>query len=260
MIGSKVGMNQSFIEGRRIPVTKIVVGPCVVTQVKKQEKDGYWAIQLGFGSRKAKHTSKALQGHFKEIQSSKIKNQNEKTKTTNYPRHLREIRLEKEPDFKVGDVINVSDVFKRGDIIAVTGVSKGKGFAGGVKRWGFAGGSRTHGQSDRERAPGSIGQGTTPGRVLKGKKMAGKMGDEQVTVKNLQIVAVNHDVNEIEISGPVPGRPEGLLIIRKIAEGKLEGIQEVQAQVVEGEGGEEAGEGAESSEKPQEVKEEQANG
>ncbi|OGM89584.1 50S ribosomal protein L3, partial [Candidatus Woesebacteria bacterium RIFOXYD1_FULL_46_19] len=153
----------------------------------------------------------------------------------------------------VGDTIAASDIFSVGDIIQVTGTSKGKGFAGVVKRWGFAGGPRTHGQSDRERAPGSIGQTTTPGRVFKGKKMAGRMGGERVTLKNLQIVSVNPETNEIEISGPVPGIPGGLLVIKRLSEGKLEGIQEVQAQVVEGEAP--AGEGAEEvkAETPTEV-------
>ena len=147
------------------------------------------------------------------------------------PRFLREVRLDSEPEFKVGDIISVSDVFKKGDVIAITGTSKGKGFAGVVKRWGFHGGPRTHGQSDRERAPGSIGQGTTPGRVLKGKKMAGRMGGDRVTVKNLIVVDVDKEAGLIAVSGPVPGVPGGLLIIKKLAEGSLEELVEEAPQV-----------------------------
>jgi len=230
-------MNQSFIEGRRIPVTKIVVGPCVVTQIKKMDKEGYWAVKLGFGTRSTKNTSKALQGHLKTSLKDK-----------QLPRTLREIRLDKEPEgLTVGDSVLASDVFKLGDIVSVTGTSKGKGFAGVVKRHHFAGGPKTHGQSDRHRAPGSIGQGTTPGRIYKGKRMAGRMGDETITLKNLQIVAIN-DTGEIEVSGLVQGITNGILLLKKIASGKLEGITEVQAQVVEGEApaGEVAAEGAEA--------------
>lgn len=224
ILAEKGRMSQTFVEGRRIPVTRVMAGPCVVTQVKKMDKDGYWAVQLGFGEKRIKNVSKPLQGHLKNF-----------IKDDKAPRFLAEVRLEKEPELNVGDTIKVSDIFNVGDIIQVTGTSKGKGFAGVVKRWHFAGGPRTHGQSDRERAPGSIGQTTTPGRVFKGKKMAGRMGGERVTLKNLQVVFVNPETNEIDISGPVPGIPGGLLIIKRISEGKLEGIQEVQAQIVEGE-------------------------
>lgn len=224
-------MSQAFVEGRRVSVTKVLAGPCVVTQVKKMDKDGYWAVQLGFAKKNIKNVTKPLQGHLKGA-----------IKENRAPRFLREIRLESEPDLAVGDIVNASDIFKAGDIISVSGTSKGKGFAGVVKRWGFHGGPRTHGQSDRERAPGSIGQTTTPGRVFKGKKMAGRMGSDTVTVKNLQVVSVDPESSQMDISGPVPGVSGGLLIINKLASGKLEGIQEVQAQVVEGEVP--AGEGA----------------
>ena len=247
-LAEKGKMSQTFVEGRRVSVTKVVAGPCVVTQIKKEEKDGYWAVQLGMGEKKIKNVSKALQGHLKSL-----------IKDNKAPRFLAEVRLEKEPEFNVGDIIKASDIFRVGDLIAVTGTSKGKGFAGVVKRWHFAGGPRTHGQSDRERAPGSIGQTTTPGRVFKGKKMAGRMGWERVTVKNLQVVSVNSETNEIEISGPVPGNPGTLLIIRRLSEGKLEGIQEVQAQVVEGEAPAEEGGAGEQSVESQEKKEEQPN-
>ncbi len=221
ILGTKIGMSQAFIKDRRVPITKVLAGPCVVTQVKKLDKDGYWAVQLGFGERRIKTISRPLQGHLKGVIHEKMA-----------PRFLSEVRLSEEPEFKVGDVIKVGDVLKEGDIIQVAGTSKGKGFAGVVKRWHFAGGPRTHGQSDRERAPGSIGQTTTPGRVYKGKHMAGRMGGAHVTVKNLQVVSVSPESGEVAISGPIPGIAGNLLVIKKLAAGKLEGITEVQAQVV----------------------------
>lgn len=219
-------MSQAFIEGYRIPVTKVTAGPCVVTQVKKMDKDGYWAIQLGLGERKTKNISKALQGHLKGA-----------IKEKKAPRFLVEVRLDKEPEQKVGDVIKVSDIFKAGDKINITGISKSKGFAGVVKRWKFAGGPKTHGQSDRQRAPGSIGATTTPGRVLRGKHMAGRMGGGRVTIKNLHIVGIEPEKNEMLISGPVPGIPESLLIIKKTASGSLKELEHetVGQQIVEGE-------------------------
>lgn len=220
-------MNQTFVGDTRVPVTVIKAGPCLVTQIKRQEKDGYWAVQLGIEEKKLKNLSKPLRGHLKGV----IK------KSKYAPRYLREVRFEKEPELKVGDEISVSDVFKRGDMVSVIGVSKGKGFAGVVKRWHFAGGPRTHGQSDRLRAPGSIGQGTTPGRVLKGKHMAGRMGTERVTIKNLIITSVDPEMQTICVSGPVPGNRNGVLEVKKIASGKLEELIEEapQVQIKEGE-------------------------
>ncbi|KKQ92061.1 MAG: 50S ribosomal protein L3 [Candidatus Woesebacteria bacterium GW2011_GWB1_39_10] len=230
ILGSKGINSQTFIEGFRIPVTKVIAGPCVVTQIKKTDKDGYWAVQLGFSTKRSKNTSKPLQGHLK-------KSKNEELKTNSFPRYLREVRTDKEPEYKVGDTINASDIFHPGDIVSVMGISKGKGFAGVVKRHGFHGGPRTHGQSDRERAPGSIGQTTTPGRVYRGKKMAGRMGGEQVTVENLHIIAINVDTNELEISGQIPGTVGSLVTINKIKSGSLKELEhEVVAQMVEGEG------------------------
>lgn len=248
ILGSKQSSGQSFVEGLRIPVTKIFAGPCVVTQIKNMDKDGYWAIQLGFSTRKAKSTSKPLQGHLKKTSKDQI-----------FPRYLREIRVDKEPEVNVGDEVKVSDIFKVGDVVSVTGTSKGKGFAGGVKRYHFRGGPRTHGQADRERAPGSIGATTTPGRVLKGKHMAGRMGGETVTVKNLHIISVNPETNEAEISGMVPGIPGSLVLLHKIKSGSLDELKtETVAQVVEGEVP--AGDGpAEGAESPSEVKEEPKN-
>jgi large subunit ribosomal protein L3 len=203
-----------------------------VTAVKNETRDGYWAIQIGYGLKKLKNTSKPLQGHLKST-----------TKDDKAPRFLREIKVTKELEVKVGDILTASDIFRPGDVVSVSGISKGKGFAGGVKRWGFHGGPRTHGQSDRERAPGSIGQTTTPGRVYKGKKMVGRMGGEKVTIKNLHIISVNPETNEMEISGQIPGTPGGLITIMKIKSGSLKELEhEVVAQVVEGEAPEAEGE------------------
>lgn len=203
-------MAQAFVDNTRVPVTLLQAGPCSITQVRTEDKDGYWAVQLGFGSKRSKHVSKALQGHSRKSQKN--------SKNQNFPRYFREIRLDSEPEEKLGDKLSVADIFVVGDLVQVTGTSKGKGFAGGMKRWGFAGGPRTHGQSDRPRSPGSIGQGTTPGRVHKGKKMAGRMGNDTVTVKNLKVVSVNYDTNELALSGPVPGVPGGLVVVKRISE------------------------------------------
>ncbi len=221
LLAAKDHMGQTFVEDTRVAVTWVKVGPCVVTQVKSQKKDGYWAVQLGFGERKIKNTTKQLQGHLKgAIEKSKM-----------VPRFLREVRLDSEPNLKVGDVFSLSDVFKKGDLVSVTGISKGKGFSGVVKRFGFSGGPRTHGQSDREKAPGSIGQGTTPGRVYKGKKMAGRMGSQRVTVKNLIVVDVESESGKMAVSGSIPGTSKNVLIIKKIASGKLEELVEETPQV-----------------------------
>lgn len=225
ILGSKGVTSQTFVEGFRIPVTKVTAGPCVVTQVNNLDRNGYWAIQIGYSSRKPKNTSKPLQGHLKET-----------SKENKFPRFLREIRLDKEADLKVGDEVKVSDIFKVGDVVSVTGISKGKGFAGVVKRHGFRGGPRTHGQSDRERAPGSIGQTTTPGRVYRGKRMAGRMGGEKITIKNLHVISINPESGLLEISGQIPGNVGSLIVIEKIKSGSLKELEhEVVAQVVEGE-------------------------
>lgn len=231
LLGTKGTMSQTFIEGFRIPVTKITLGPCVVTQIKNKEKDGYWAVQLGFGTKKLKNTSKQLQGHLKKSQPKA-----DRPMDKNFPRYIKEVRVDKEPEYKVGDVVNASDIFKKGDVVSVTAVNKGKGFAGGVRRFNFRGGPKTHGQSDRHRAPGSIGQTTTPGRVYKGKHMAGRMGGVQVTIKNVHVIDVNKETNEILISSPIPGRTGIFLTVTKIKAGSLKDLEhEVVATVVEGE-------------------------
>lgn len=199
-------MTQAFVDNTRVPVTIVSVTPNTVTQVISENKNGYWGVQLGLGERKLKNVTKPLQGHLKGA-----------IKDNKAPRFLREVRMSDEPSEKAGDVVRVSDVFSIGDMVQVTGVSKGKGFAGGVKRHGFHGGPKTHGQSDRHRAPGSIGQGTSPGRVWKGKRMAGRMGNETVTVKNLKVVALDAEKNELHISGPVPGTRKSLVIVKRLS-------------------------------------------
>jgi len=198
LIGRKLGMAQIFMkDGSVIPVTTIEAGPCTVVQVKTAENDGYQAVQLGFGEkRRLKEPEK---GHLKGLGKF---------------RYLREFRWEAGQEVKPGQQFQV-DLFQPGDRVDVTGVSKGKGFAGGVKRHHFAGGPKTHGQSDRHRAPGSVGSTTTPGRVYKGKRMAGHMGAERVTVQGLEVVQADKDKNLLLVRGAVPGARGGLLLIQK---------------------------------------------
>jgi large subunit ribosomal protein L3 len=201
IIGRKLGMTQVFTEdGKAEAATIVGAGPCTVVQVKTVNKEGYNAAQLGFGQ--AKRLKSAQRGH--------LKGQGEF-------RYLREFRLNEPQDVKVGDKVDVS-LFKPGDLVNVTGVSKGRGFAGVVKRHGFAGGPKSHGQSDRHRAPGSIGASTSPGRVLKGTRMAGHMGNEQLTVQNLEVIQTDTDRNLLLVKGAVPGAKNGLLLIRKSGE------------------------------------------
>lgn len=206
LIGQKKIQTQKFLsDGTRIPVTEIRLSPTPVIALKTAAKDGYDAVQVGMGVRK--HPTKQLMGHIK---GAAVKSA---------PQFLREVRvMDTENMPTVGDMVKAADVFKPGDTVDVIGISKGKGYAGGVKRYGFKGGPRTHGQSDRERAPGSIGQTTTPGRVYKGKRMAGHMGFDRVTVKNLSIVAVLDDA--VWIKGLVPGGKDNLIYIKKVGESK----------------------------------------
>lgn len=202
LIGKKIGMTQIFGEhGATIPVTVVEAGPCIVTQVKTQETDGYNAVQLGFGERKEKHTKQTSKGLF------------DKVKTT-----PKKVLSEFEPilgfQYQVGQEFGAS-IFKTGDIVDVTGTSKGKGYAGVMKRHNFKGGSKTHGQSDRLRAPGSLGQSSFPSRVFKGLRMSGHMGVDQVTVKNLEIVRVDGEKNQLLIKGAVPGTKNSFILIRK---------------------------------------------
>ncbi|MBN1146469.1 MAG: 50S ribosomal protein L3 [Anaerolineales bacterium] len=200
LIGKKVGMTQIFDEaGSAIPVTLIEAGPCYVTQVRRQEQDGYSAVQLGFGEVKPKRLSGGQLGHLKR---------------NNLPplRFLCEFSS-KEPDMAEGDKLTV-DVFQVGELVDVIGTSKGRGFAGVVKRYGFRGGPKTHGQSDRQRAPGSRGSGTTPGRVYKGARSSGHMGNERVTVQNLAVALVDPERNLLGVRGAVPGARGGVVYIK----------------------------------------------
>jgi large subunit ribosomal protein L3 len=184
-------------DGKVEALTAIEAGPCVVTQVKTLDKEGYGAAQLGFGE--SKRLNSPQRGHLKKLGQFK---------------HLQEFRVADTGDIKVGDKVDVS-LFKEGDLVDITGVSKGKGFAGVVKRHHFAGGPKTHGQSDRHRAPGSIGSTTSPGHVRKGMRMAGHMGNRRVTVRHLQVYKADPERNLLLIRGAVPGAKNGLLLINK---------------------------------------------
>lgn len=202
LIGIKNYQKHGFLQnGKRIPLTAINVMGNVITQIKTADKEGYSAIQIGIGTNKKANKTKL--------------NHSKKAGLEIAARFFKEITVDNTEGAELGSKLNISDIFAPGDIVDVTGVSKGKGWAGGVKRHGFHGGPRTHGQSDRERAPGSIGQTTTPGRVYKGKKMAGRMGHETVTIKNLEIVEVTSD-GVLLIKGLVPGSVTSLLEVKKV--------------------------------------------
>lgn len=206
IIGRKKGMAQVFNEDRSVvQVTAIEAGPCFITQVKRADKEGYDAVQLGFGE--AKRLNQPEKGHLKKVGLLK---------------HLREFRVPDTSSVEVGQKIDVS-IFKPGDIVDVVGISKGCGFAGTIKRHHFSGGPKTHGQSDRHRAPGSIGSTTTPGRVFKGKKMAGHMGDERVTVRGLKVVQTDAERNLLLVKGAVPGARDGILLIKKSSKNREAG-------------------------------------
>jgi large subunit ribosomal protein L3 len=198
IIGRKIGMTQMFPDdGRLVGMTAIEAGPCIVTQVKTEAKEGYNAVQLGFSE--AKKLNQPEKGHLKNLKLY---------------RHLREFRVNDTGSIQIGQVVD-ADVFKPGDMVDIIGVSKGRGFAGVVKRHHFAGGPKTHGQSDRHRAPGSVGANTSPGRVLKGLRMAGHMGDARVTVQNLEVIQADAQRHLLLIKGAVPGGRNGLLLIKK---------------------------------------------
>lgn len=202
MIGKKIGMTQVFDEvGNVIPVTVIEAGPCYVTQVRTGERDGYSAVQLGFGETKPERLTKGQLGHLQKHNLPAL-------------RILREFRVNNDDvDVEAGAEIKV-DVFEEGELVDVIGISKGKGFAGTIKRHNFNRQPKTHGQSDRERAPGSIGMCAAPGRTLKGKRMAGRMGNDRVTMQNLQVIRVDPDKNLLAVRGSVPGSKGGIVMIR----------------------------------------------
>jgi large subunit ribosomal protein L3 len=197
-------MTQVFREGGLSePVTAIQAGPCTVMQVKTLEKDGYQAVQLGYGAARQRARKRA-KGKEKEAPK---------------PRYRREFPLAEGEEMEPGQTVDVT-LFQAGDKIDVTGTSRGKGFAGGVKRWNFRGGPKTHGQSDRHRAPGSLGAGTSPGRVFKGQHMAGHLGAERVTALNLEVVEVDADRNLLLVKGSVPGMTNGLVLVKKSTRGR----------------------------------------
>lgn len=207
IIGRKMGMTQRFTaDGNVVPITAVEAGPCVVIQVKTDANDGYTAVQLGFGT--SKRLNSAEKGQVKELGQF---------------RHLKEVRVDKTDDVSVGQKIDIS-FLKQGDMVAVTGISKGKGYAGVVKRHHFHGGPKTHGQSDRTRRPGAIGSTTDPGRVLKGMRMSGHMGLEQVTVRNLEVFQSDAEHNVLFIKGALPGYRNSLLVIRKTGDAKVKKV------------------------------------
>lgn len=204
LIGKKIGMTSIYdAAGRQVACTVIEAGPCVVTQVKSEETDGYSAVQLGYGEAKAKNTSQALQGHFQKANTG--------------PKHqLVEFRNFNLPEKALGDLVKVDEVFREGDQVSAIGASKGKGFQGVVKRHGFAGvNDATHGQHNRQRAPGSIGAASYPAKVFKGMRMAGRTGGKRVKIRNLEVVKIFPDQNLILVKGAVPGHKGGYVILEK---------------------------------------------
>jgi len=202
LIGKKIGMTQIFNDGgQAIPVTVVEGGPCVVTQVKTDASDGYDAIQVGYGERKNKHSNKALNGHFQKAK-------------TDVKRVLAEFVPVPDYEYKTGQEFGVS-LFKEGEYVDVAGTTKGKGFSGVMKRHGFKGGPKTHGQREHPRSAGSIGQASDPSRVFKGMKMAGQYGNKRMTVRNLEVISVDSEKNQILLKGAVPGAKNGIIFITK---------------------------------------------
>ena len=202
LIGKKLGMTRYFIEdGVSVPVTIIKAGPCVVIQKKSSEKNGYEAIQVGFETQDEKRINQPLKGHFK-------------TAGDLFFKYLTEIRVDNAEEFEIGQEIK-SDIFEIGDMVQISGKSKGRGFSGVMKRWGFSGGRKTHG-SRSHNVPGSIGMSATPSRVFKGKKLPGRMGTQKVTIKNLEILDMRPEQNVIALKGSVPGSRNSLVEITKI--------------------------------------------
>jgi len=202
ILGKKLGMTQVFAaDGRWIPVTVVEAGPCTVLQKKTLASDGYNALQIGFGVKKSHRVNKPLLGHFRKAGQGAFS-------------HLRELKAVDLDAYQVGDQVTCDTVFKPGDIVDVTGTSKGKGFQGVIRRWNFAGGPGAHG-SNFHRLPGSIGCSAWPSRVFKGRHMAGQMGNKQITTQNLEVVEVRAAQNVILVKGALPGPNQGLVVIRK---------------------------------------------
>ncbi len=207
LIGKKVGMTQFYnADGNVVPVTVIQTGPCIVVQKKEAAKDGYSALQVGFGSRKTQRVNKPLQGHMAKAGKGAFE-------------ILREFRLEDVSSYQVGQEIRVGDLFKAGDLIDVSGISKGHGFTGVIKRWSFGGFPGSHGTHEYFRHGGSIGNRSFPGRVRKGKKMAGHWGSERISIQNLEVVDVQPEGNLLLVRGSVPGAKHGVVIVRRAVKG-----------------------------------------
>lgn len=207
LIGKKIGMTQVFgADGIVVPVTVIRTGPCVVVQKKETGRDGYNAVQIGFGNKKNQRVNKPEQGHMVKAGKGAFQ-------------VLREFRLQDVGQYEVGQEIKAADIFKAGDRIDVSGTSKGRGFAGVIKRWSFSGFPASHGTHEYFRHGGSIGNRSYPGRVFKGKKMAGHWGNEKVSVQNLEVVGIRPEENLLLVKGAVPGAKRGILIIRRAVKG-----------------------------------------
>jgi large subunit ribosomal protein L3 len=207
LIGKKLGMTQFYsADGNVIPVTVIEAGPCIVVQKKEAAVDGYNALQVGFGSKKSQRVNKALQGHMIKAGKGAFS-------------VLREFRSEDVTGYQVGQEIKVTDLFKVGDLIDVSGVSKGHGFSGVIKRWSFAGFPGSHGTHEYFRHGGSIGNRSYPGRVRKGKKMAGHWGNENISIQNLEVIDVRADENLLLVKGAVPGAKQGVVILKRAVKG-----------------------------------------
>jgi large subunit ribosomal protein L3 len=203
IIGKKIRMTQIFDDaGKVIPVTIVSAGPCMVTQVKTEKTDGYNAVQLGYQELKEKHTTKPVAGHCKKANVPPMK-------------YFREFRSQAAPEAKVGEQVNVG-IFNAGETVQVVAKSKGRGFQGAMRRHGFSGANKTHGQSDRWRAPGSLGQSSYPSRVFKGLKMAGKMGNDRITLLSAKVVRIDADKNLLFIRGQIPGSTDSLVEIKKL--------------------------------------------
>ncbi len=207
LIGKKIGMTQVFgADGSVVPVTVIQTGPCVIVQKREMERDGYKALQVGFGSRKSQRLNKPEQGHLVKAGKGAFQ-------------VLREFRLDDVTQYELGQEIKVSDLFKVGDRVDVSGTSKGRGFAGVIKRWGFGGFPASHGTHEYFRHGGAIGNRSYPGRVFKGKRMAGHWGNERISVQNLEVVGVRAEENLLLVKGAVPGARRGVLLIRRSVKG-----------------------------------------
>ncbi|MDH3999539.1 MAG: 50S ribosomal protein L3 [Desulfuromonadales bacterium] len=202
ILGKKLGMTQVFVaDGSRVSVTVVEAGPCTVVQKKTESTDGYNALQVGFGAKKTQRVNKPMMGHFKKADQGAFS-------------CLRELSVADVDAYQVGDQITCDGVLKAGDVVDVTGTSKGKGFQGVIKRWGFSGGRASHG-SKFHRAPGAIGMSAWPAKVFKGKKMPGQMGNARVTTQNLEIVEVRPEQNLVLVKGAIPGPKQGVVLIHK---------------------------------------------